>query len=490
MAAAAFADALARLAQARPPGRTPLPLRYVPPDAPPRRAPVPVETAGGGGGPLLDALDAQRAGKVSSVELVTGCLGIIDDLDGGLHGMAWVDREGALAAADAADDARRADRWLGPLHGIPITVKDVIDVTGMPTRAGSAAYEDRPTVDAVAVARLRAAGAVIIGKATTHEFALGVTSPQSRNPHDTTRLPGGSSGGSAISVATGMALGSLGTDTRASIRVPAALSGVVGFKPTIGSFPTDGVLTLSWTMDHVAPMAATVGDVAALLEALLGQPLTTTGPDPRSGLRLGVPDATFVGVEPGVADAVDAALRTLAGQGMELVSVNRPSAEDLDLANAAGLVVSRVEAVAAHRSLDLDRSLYWEEVDDQLRLASDISGIDYVDAQRVRGLLAAQLLRAFDRADVLVMPTVGCVAPPAQDFARYLMVLSRNAIPWSFTGFPAVSIPCGWVGGLPVGLQIVAPPGADGFLVDVALSAERALARGHDGQRGGLQVSD
>jgi aspartyl-tRNA(Asn)/glutamyl-tRNA(Gln) amidotransferase subunit A len=229
-------------------------------------------------------------------------------------------------------------------------------------------------------------------------------------------------------------------------------------------------------MDHVAPMASTVGDVAALLEALFGHRLTTTGPDPRSGIRLGVPDATFVGVEAGVADAVDAALRTLAGQGMELVSVNRPSADDLDLANAAGLVVSRVEAVAAHRSLDLDRSLYWEEVDDQLRLASDISGIDYVDAQRVRGLLATQLLRAFESVDVLVMPTVGCVAPPAQDFARYLMVLSRNAIPWSFTGFPAVSVPCGRVGGLPVGLQLVAPPGADGFLVDVALTVERALA--------------
>ena len=153
-------------------------------------------------------------------------------------------------------------RWRGPLHGIPVTVKDIIDVAGVPTRCGSAAYHDVPEVDAVGVARLRAAGAIVLAKVSTHEFALGVTTPQSRNPHDQTRIPGGSSGGSAIAVSTGMGLASLGTDTRASIRVPAALSGVVGFKPTYGSVPTGGVVPLSWTMDHVAPITSSVADAA------------------------------------------------------------------------------------------------------------------------------------------------------------------------------------------------------------------------------------
>src|SRR5947208_7862884 len=173
-----------------------------------------------------------------------------------MHLMAESDRREAAVR----DDEAASVAFRGPLHGIPVTVKDVIDVSGAPTRAGSAAFHRRAAVDATGVARLRAAGAIVLAKVATHEFALGVTTPQSRNPHDPTRIPGGSSGGSAIAVATGMGLASLGTDTRASIRVPAALSGVVGFKATYGTVPTDGLVPLSWTMDHVAPMAVTVGD--------------------------------------------------------------------------------------------------------------------------------------------------------------------------------------------------------------------------------------
>ncbi len=171
------------------------------------------------------------------------------------------------------------------------------------------------------MARLRAAGAVILAKTSTHEFALGVTNPQSRNPHDPSRIPGGSSGGSAIAVATGMGLASLGTDTRASIRVPAALSGTVGFKPTFGTVPTDGVVTLSWTMDHVAPMAASVADAALVLDALRG----ADAPDlalavrrPVGGLRVGLPGAAWEGAEPDVVAAVDEAIASLAAAGVEL----------------------------------------------------------------------------------------------------------------------------------------------------------------------------
>ncbi len=364
---------------------------------------------------------------------------------------------------------------MGPLHGIPLTVKDVIDVAGMPTScAANAVYHGRPTADAAAVARLRSAGAVILGKAATHEFALGVTSPQSRNPWDATRIPGGSSGGSVAAVVSGMGLGSLGTDTRASIRVPAALSGAVGFKATYGRVPTDGVVSLAWTMDHVAPMACTVTDAALMLEVLLGDGRHARRASRRvAGLRVGVAHAAFADASDELAgrralDVIDG----LAGAGATVSPSALPSRDDLALANAAGLVVSRVEAATFHRGLGLDLDLYWEEVGDQLRAATEIAAVDYVDAQRLRGELAHRLLGAFGDHDVLVMPTSPVVAPPVDDFAAYLMLLSRNAIPWSFVGFPAVSVPCGWVQGLPVGLQVVAPPDREDLLVAVARTVE------------------
>ncbi|MCU1353684.1 MAG: amidase, partial [Acidimicrobiales bacterium] len=303
-----------------------------------------------------------------------------------------------------------------------------------------------------------------------HEFALGVTSPQSRNPRDPERIPGGSSGGSAVAVVTGMGLASLGTDTRASIRVPAALSGAVGFKPTYGRIPTDGVLSLSWTMDHLAPLASSVADAAVLLEVLFDGPRVLG--DRLRPLRIGVPAATFAGCDPAVDAAVRTALDDLAALGHTLEEADRPDDLDLDVASAAGLVVSRCEAAAAHRSLDLDRSLYWDEVAEQLAAAEQVTAIDYLDAQRVRADLAAGLARQLVRHDVLAMPTVPVLAPPRADFAAYLMVLARNAIPWSLVGFPAVSVPCGAVDGLPVGLQLVGPPGSEPQLAALAIAYE------------------
>jgi aspartyl-tRNA(Asn)/glutamyl-tRNA(Gln) amidotransferase subunit A len=426
-------------------------------------------------GPLLQALADQVTGRTSSVDLVTAALAAIESLDGPLRGMVAVNADGALLAAVDADTARAAGRPLGPLHGIPVTVKDVIHVAGLPTRAGSAAYEAHPSADAEGVARLRRAGAVIMGKASTHEFALGVTSPQSRNPHDPTRIPGGSSGGSAISVACGMALASLGTDTRASIRVPSALSGVVGFKATLGSIPTDGIVSLSWTMDHVAPMAATVADAALVLDVLMGtgRGLASVPADPT--LRIGVAEAAWCDAERGVALAVTATLDALAVRGARLSVATRPSEADLALANAAGLVVSRCEAATVHRGMGLDRSLYWEEVADQLDMADGLSAVDYLDAQRLRAQLAEELATAFADVDVLAMPTVPIVAPPADDFARHLMLLARNAIPWSFVGFPAISVPCGQVDGLPVGIQLVAPPHREDLLVAAGRAVEEVV---------------
>ncbi len=474
----AFQSALAQLATYRPvrPGRPPR-YQYGPPGHRDEGVAMPDTGAGESEpmpGSIRAAAAAMRAGRLSSVDLVEEALLAVEKFDPEFNAVAELMAASARAEAVERDAGAAAGRWRGPLHGVPLTVKDVIDVGGVPTRAGSAAYEEIPTVDAVAVAQVRAAGAVILAKVTTHEFALGVTSPQSRNPHDPTRIPGGSSGGSAIAVSTGMGYGSIGTDTRASIRVPAALSGVVGFKPTFGSIHTGGVVPLSWTMDHVAAMATTVADAGLLLDVMAGGSTRAgcgTGADV-SGLRVGVPEATFAGAEPGVVAAVRASLGLMEGLGCSVRSSAGPTANDLEAANAAGLIISRCEAAAFHRSLGADRSLYWEEVADQLGAASEVSAVDYIDAQRLRAELADSLLELFGDVDVLAMPTAPVVAPMADDFARHLLLLSRNAIPWSLTGFPAVSVPCGVSAGLPVGLQLVARPWREDLLVALGSALE------------------
>lgn len=428
-------------------------------------------------GTVHGALRAQDAGMLTAAELVERSLEAAGRT-GHLMGVVHLDADGARADAAVCDAARAAGRSLGPLHGIPVTVKDVIDVGGMPTRAGSAAYAAEPRADAAGVARLRAAGAIVLGKVATHEFALGVTTPQARNPHDPERIPGGSSGGSAIAVATGVGLASLGTDTRASIRVPPALCGLVGFKPTYGRVPTDGVVTLSWTMDHVAPIAAGVADAALVLEVLAPElaGLARWGAADVAGMRVGVPDATFDGVSADVARAVRTGVDALRGLGVRVVPADRPAEADLEVANAAGLVISRAEAAVVHRDLALDRSLYWDETADQLAEAQTLSAMDYLTAQRMRADLTDVLLEVMRDADALVMPTTPVAAPPVTDFAEYLTVLSRNAIPWSLVGFPAMTVPCGFTAaGLPVGLQLVAAPGREAVLVALGCALERAL---------------
>jgi aspartyl-tRNA(Asn)/glutamyl-tRNA(Gln) amidotransferase subunit A len=490
IATAEFAAARERLrAFAIGDGRRPLPLTYRPGTtgsdaAPPTGETTSADTAGSGSiGRALAELDS---GKTTCVGLVDDALRAVGQHDPELN--AVVELLAGSARARAAElDAELADgRPLRPLHGIPVTVKDVIDVAGVPTRCGSEAYDDVPALDAEGVARLRSAGAIVLAKVTTHEFALGVTSPQSRNPHDPTRIPGGSSGGSAIAVATGMGLGSLGTDTRASIRVPAALSGIVGFKPTFGRVPTQGVVSLSWTMDHVAPMASSVSDAARLLAVLLGDvSVLPTVDEPDSALsgqlgrrlRIGVPTAAFAGADADIVAAVTSVVDGLDARGHATTSIATPSAVDLDDANAIGLLISRTEAATFHRGIGTDLDRCWVEIADQLRAAGSIPAVDYLDAQRARAALAERFRSLFADHDLLAMPTTPVVAPPSDAFADYLMVLARNAIPWSLVGFPAVSIPCGRSSaGLPMGIQLVAAPGADALLVAAGRVVEEVVA--------------
>ncbi|MCU1493977.1 MAG: amidase [Acidimicrobiaceae bacterium] len=440
-----------------------------------RVAPTPVLAKGP---TLTEALVQLAEGRTTTRDLVEAAL-VVAASTTALGTVVAIDEQAVREEADRLDGERAAGRRRGPLHGIPVTVKDVIDVCGLPTRAGSLAYEDEAPGDSVAVARLRAAGALVLAKVATHEFALGVTTPQCRNPHDPTRIAGGSSGGSAIAVATGVGLASLGTDTRASLRVPAHCCGVVGFKPTFGRVPTAGIVPLSWTIDHIGPITRTVEDAAVLLDVLAGTSfLDASGMPKASGVAVGIVPAVFDDADPDVAAVCESALAVLERLGCQIIELAGPTIEDLEISNALGLLISRSEASAFHRSLgtDLDRCI--PEVRDQLVAGLTISAADYLDAQRQRLILSKRTLASFLDCDVVVTPTAPVVAPPHADYERYLLRLSRNTIVWSLIGAPAVSMPCGvGAGGLPVGLQLAAPPGREQDLVTIGTALERMIER-------------
>lgn len=415
-----------------------------------------------------------RSGHRSVNETIARSIGAITRYADRYHAFEHVADVTAVTQERVAQAAR--GDWVGPLHGIPVTIKDIIDVAGMPTAGSSAAIDARiAPVDATAVARLRAAGAVIMGKVVTHEFALGVTTPQSHNPWNESRVPGGSSGGSAISVLTGMALASLGTDTRASIRVPPAVTGLVGYRPSRGLIPVDHWLTLSWTMDEFGPIARSVRDIALFLDVLSdrGEHFRSLLPGSLAGRRVAYSEAALTGAEPGVRTCFEQALGSMERAGARVTRVEQPAADDLMLANAAGMVVSRAEALQFHRERGTRIEDCTPEVRDQLRAAAQVSAADYLRCMRLRGQLHERLSAAFDGFDLLAMPTSRVTAPLRAEAEQYLLVLSANCIPWSFVDFPAVSLFAGLSAGLPVGLQLVARSGDDDLLLAAAHAFER-----------------
>lgn len=429
------------------------------------------------GDPRLGAIGRSavklRAGELSCKELLEQSLGAIERDGRRLNAFSEVTEEAARARAVALDEELARGNTRGPLHGIPISIKDTIDVASVPTRAGSDALRSTPGQDAAAVALAREGGAVLLGKTATHELGLGVTSPESRNPHNPARIPGGSSGGSAIAVATGMGLASVATDTRACVRIPAALSGAVGFRPTFGTVATGGMLGVSWSMDCIAPIASSVADAALLLDVLASSKLYAYAGSDVAGLTVGVPPDASTDADCGVLGAFSSSLQLLDRLAGQVVEVSRPSTLDFTNANAAGLIISRCEAAAYHRRLGLDRAKFRPETREQLDAADRILAADYLDAQRIRSVLAEAMLRVFDQVDVLAMPTSLVPAPPLEEAEEHLLLLSRNAVLWSLMGFPAISVPCGTTAdGLPVGLQLVAAPHEEASLVALGSTFE------------------
>ena len=431
-------------------------------------------------------------GEVTSQKLTEQCLAKIQELNPKLNAFITVTGDEALAQAREADRAIAAGRRIGPLHGIPISLKDLIDQKGIATTAGSLVRKDHmATEDAVVTQRLREAGAVFVGKTNLHEFAFGTTSEDSgfgpvRNPHDRSRSPGGSSGGSAAAVATGMSLGTVGTDTGGSIRIPAAACGIVGLKPEWGHISASGVVPLSRQLDHVGPLAASVADAWLIYNAMQphsGQIVDALDAMPVKGMRLGKLSGYFfdrldADVERSVLETID----RLQKRGAKVVDVSVPHAGDM-----AAIYLHLVFGDAAEyhaRTLVTRPQDYTPPVRLRLEMAGYVLAEDYIRALRGKDLIAREVDRALDGVDALVLPALAIPAPPlgavtmpvkgGPDAVRTLML--RCSQPFNLSGHPAISLPCGRSrDGLPIGMQLVGHKGRTPALVQAALAVEAVL---------------
>jgi aspartyl-tRNA(Asn)/glutamyl-tRNA(Gln) amidotransferase subunit A len=433
--------------------------------------------------------------EISPVELAEAHLARIARVDPQLNCFITLTVQGALDEARLAEAAIGEGNYLGPLHGIPLAVKDLYETAGVPTTAGSTFFAEYvPEEDCAAVLKLKAAGAINLGKLNMHEIALGVTNKNPhygacRNPWQLERTPGGSSGGSGAALAAGLCLGSLGTDTGGSIRIPASLSGVVGFKPTYGRVSTRGVIPLSWNLDHAGPMARRVRDVALLLQAIAGydpeDPYSVDVPvgDTIGGLAEGVhgwrvaiaSDAFFRRAEEEVLAAVNEAAKVLAASGAQVSEVEISDGRAAALAN--GLMTTSDAAAFHQERLETQPEGFGEDVLQRLQTGAGFSSTEYILARRTQTILRYQFERFFRDYDVLLTPSTPIPAPllDGTDAVEQARKLTRFTAPFNLTGLPALSLPCGFTrGGLPIGLQIVGPAWAEARVLRAGYAYERA----------------
>ncbi len=430
---------------------------------------------------IADAAGKIRARELSPVELVQSALDRIEAVDGKLHAFVLVTGERALEAAQLAEKEIADGRYRGPLHGIPIGIKDLYDVAGLPTTSSSQVRQDfLAAQDSACVSRLTDAGAIIVGKTHTHEFAYGVITPTTRNPWKIDHIPGGSSGGSGAAVASGECLMGMGSDTGGSIRVPASLCGTVGLKPTYGRVSRHGVTSLCWSLDHVGPLTRDVRDAAMVLNAIAGF-------DPRDDAtaRLPVPDYTealdegvrgrtvgvpsnffFDDIDPAVEEAVRTAVEQLESQGVSVREVQIPYADQM-LALEYGLVVP--EATSYHQAMLRERGEhYTDEVRTFLEAGELVLATSYLRVLRIRTLVKRAFREMFEDIDAIVCPTVPATAArvgqesftfPSGAQTSVTEAYVRHSAPANLTGLPALTVPCGFdATGLPVGLQIIGRP--------------------------------
>ena len=430
---------------------------------------------------IHQAGDLFRAGELSPVELTRACLDRIDQTDDRLNSFILLLADDALAQARVAESEMLRGEFRSRMHGIPFALKDLYDTAGVRTTSGSQVDIDRvPEVDATTTARLKAAGGILLGKLAMHEFALGGpdwTTPfePARNPWNLDHITGGSSSGSGSAVASGQALGALGSCTGGSIRGPASFCGIVGLKPTYGRVSRFGVVTLSWSQDHAGPMTWTVEDTAYMLQAIAGHdskdPTSSTAPVPDyslslkediRGVKIGLPRHYFFdpdpSVNPEVVEVVERAVAELEALGAQVEEVTLPS---LDHVRAANSVIMVSEAYAYHEpNLKSRPQEFGEIVRGRFRTGALMSAADYLQAQRVRTIARREFAEVMTGVDFLVTPTMTQPAPAFEGYDPDSTVMGRSfTAPFNVTGLPAISVPCGFTeSGLPVGMQIAGKP--------------------------------
>jgi aspartyl-tRNA(Asn)/glutamyl-tRNA(Gln) amidotransferase subunit A len=441
--------------------------------------------------------------KISPVELVEIFLARIEGINPLLNAYLTVTADRARHEARRAEAQIMERRYRGPLHGIPIALKDNIWTRGIRTTAGAKFLADfLPEEDATVVRRLRRAGAILLGKTNLHEFAYGVTTVNphygpTRNPWDTSRIPGGSSGGSAAAIAAGLCSASIGTDTGGSIRIPAALCGIAGLKPSFGRVSCFGVVPLAKSLDHTGPLTRTVTDAALLLEAIAGRdprdPTTISARLPEFRRELGKPPGRVcLGVpreyfweklDDEVRRICEAALESYRRLGVRVEEISLPGLLKADEPSTA---IALAEARTFHEAtgwFPKNAAEYSEESRQRLELGAAIRATDYLRALEFRERLRAEFAAAFERVDAIVAPTTPIAAPPigekmvrigSEEEAVRAALLRLNR-PANFTGLPAISIPCGFTAaGLPAGLQLISPPLDEARLLRIAVFYEKA----------------
>ncbi len=452
---------------------------------------------------IREAAAAIREKRLSPVELAGAALARISRLDSTLRAFITVTGEYAMARARQAESELAAGRDRGPLHGIPVAVKDLFAMRGVRTTAGSKIFENHVTdYDSTVVQRLEAAGAVILGKLNMHEAAYGISSANPhfgavRNPWDTQRSPGGSSGGSGAAVATNIVYAAMGSDTGGSIRIPASFCGTVGLKPTYGRVSRYGAFPLSWSLDHMGPLTRSVRDAALALNAIAGRdprdetssrrPTVDFVPDDDCslrGMRIGFPrNFYFERIDASVESAVRGAIARAASMGATLKSVDLP---DIAALNAIGQVTLFSEAAAVwepHLTAAASRAQFGADVLGRLDQGRLIPAVDYINAQRLRRRFRTAFDAVWREVDCFLTPTTPNTAPRVGENTIRLggqdedtrAASTRLVRGINVLGLPALSMPCGLgSSGLPVGLQIVGPPFAEASILRVGAALEDA----------------
>ena len=442
---------------------------------------------------LVEAGQQVRTKKLSPVELTQACLSRIERLNPTLNAFITVTAESALAEAREAEAEIQRGHWRGPLHGIPIALKDLFDTAGVRTTAASGLFKDRiPTQDGEIVRRLKSSGAVLLGKLNMHEFAYGGSSVSSyygsvHNPWSLEHMAGGSSSGSAVALAAGLCYGSVGSDTGGSIRQPSAYCGTVGLKPTYGRVSTRGVIPLSWLYDHVGPMTRSVADAAAMLQVLAGydpddansadQPVPDYAAafSQKGPLRVGVPRNYFYeALHPEIDSAMNAALAVIGKLAASVRDIEMPASNDT--------TILRAEAYAYHaENAKKSPELYQPETLKRIRAGEDVTVATYIHARRQVEQYRHNIRKLFETVDLLVTPTTP--VPPFtiselladMDNLRTKEILTlRNTRPFNILGLPSISVPCGFTkSGLPIGMQISGVPWAEGNVLRLAHAYEQ-----------------